>query len=114
MNPQADPDDADLALRAQLRALASVPSDADAVERLQRRALDQWRAQVAPPVPPMQRHGPLMTIAREHRRWWIGSAGLALGLVLLVGLWLQRPATDPALDDLLRPDVLSQMAAGEM
>jgi hypothetical protein len=114
MNPQADPDDADLTLRAQLRALTATQPDADAIERLQRHALDQWRAQVATPLLPARRHGPVLTAARDHRRWWIGSAGLALGLVLLVGLWLQRPATDPTLDDLLRPDVLSQMAAGEM
>lgn len=95
----------DAALQQALNAMHE-PMDTQA---LQQRVLAGWHAKHhASPARPwagvLALGGP--------RRWLLGSATLALGLVLAMGLWLQRP--DPVLQELLQLDVLSQMAAGEM
>ena len=46
------------------------------------------------------------------QRGWALAVGAVLAVTLGAMLWLQRP--DPAFDELLHPDVLSQMAIGEM
>jgi hypothetical protein len=47
-----------------------------------------------------------------RRQGWALAGGAVLALTLGAVLWLQRH--DPAFDELLHPDVLSQMAVGEM
>ncbi len=100
----------DLALRQQLRALPPSTPASD-IEALNRRVLEQWRESHGPTK---QRPGrsPVQAAGWGRRPWLVASTGLVVGLALVVGLWLQR--SDPAMDDLLRPDVLSQMAVGEM
>lgn len=95
----------DTTLRQALKAL-SEPMDTQA---LQQRVLASWQAQH--PTASARPWGGVLALGAP-RRWFLGSATLALGLVLAVGLWMQRP--DPVLQELLQLDVLSQMAAGEM
>ena len=99
---------ADAALRRQLGAMAPPASDVD-IEALNRRVLAQWRAQHLPQRAP---GAAVLTAGNAGGRWLAASAGLVLCAALAIGLWLQRG--DPAMDDLAHPDVLSQMAAGEM
>jgi hypothetical protein len=105
------PDDAALQ-----RALADLPPPVDAarIEALNRRVLAQWQetrgAAAAESVSGAR--GWLALHGGWRNRWLAGATGLAVGLALLVGTWLR--SADPALDELLQPDVLSQMAAGEM
>ena len=115
----ADPADADTAadrgLQQALRALP-VPTAPARLEALQARVLAQWQAAHAEATRPLL-SGPGLVRWRVggsalRRRWVLGS-GMALGgAALVLGLWLQQP--DPALEELLQPDVLSQMAVGEM
>ena len=111
----------DPGLRSALRAL---PAEVDPrqLEALEQRVLAQWREQVArtgrvPAASSMSSGGGSAVLggagpwAGFDRLRWLG---IALTIVGAVGalLWLQRP--DPVLDELLKVDVLSQMAAGEM
>lgn len=114
----SDPADADRAADARLQALLRSlppPDAATDLGALNARVLAQWQ----------ERHGPVahqadgaaavaVLAARQGARagWWITVSGLAAGLALGLGVWLQAP--DPVLEDLLQPDVLSQMAVGEM
>lgn len=108
--PPAPPDD--LGLRQRLReTLAHAP--ADGLEALESRALAQWRMRTAQgqSLPA----GPLAALQagwRHHPIAWSGTL-LALGLaaVLLLRLWAPP---DPALDELMQPDVLSLIAVGEL
>jgi hypothetical protein len=99
----------DAALR---RALLDLPPpDAD-TEALGARVLAQWQAShpAASAVGPR----PVAALAlrlRQHRLL-VGLAGLAAVAAIASAVLLLRP--DPALDELMQPDVLSQMAAGEM
>ncbi len=108
MKPEHDPDDAQLQ-RALREALAPDAADLEAVNE---RVLSQWQQQHDGASP--RARGPALTRAGRAgvRPWLIGATGLALGGALALGLWLQRP--DPAMEELLQLDVLSQMAAGEM
>jgi hypothetical protein len=101
----------DLALRRQLRALPSAAPAAE-LEALSRRVLAQWREQVAAPARHEAGVSTVLAAGQAGGRWLAMSAGLMLCAALAIGLWLQRG--DPVLDELARPDVLSQMAAGEM
>lgn len=92
----------------QLReALARLPRPADTAttEGLQQRALAAWHSTVGTPP---RRGGWAAGVLQ--RRWMLGGAGLAMGM-LAVGLWVTRP--DPVLQELLQPDVLSQIAADQ-
>lgn len=112
-DPRADADDR--ALRLQLRALKPSTTRADA---LADRVFAQWRelhGESAGTVTPNGRSGAVTLSGgpAARRRWWIGiTTGLLIGAVLATMVWMQRP--DPALDELLQADVLSQMAIGEL
>ena len=108
--------DADRALKQALSALPP-PVDSVRIEALNRRVLAQWqeaRGAVARPATGMAggARGWLALHGGWRSRWMVGATGLAVGLALVVGTWLR--SSDPALEELLQPDVLSQMAAGEM
>jgi len=90
------------------RALRDASADAGASEALQARVMAQWRAAHGTPA---QFNGQRTLRWSAALRWWAGAAGLALCAAVAVTLWLQRP--DPALEELMQPDVLSQMVAGE-
>ena len=114
MNLQRNTDAAldDDGLRQRLRE--SLPHSADAeLLALKDRTLHQWRlrgtAQTLQPAGPL---AVLQTAWRQHPALWSGAL-LALGLAFLLLLkpWHQP---DPALDELLQPDVLSLMSAGEL
>jgi hypothetical protein len=87
------------------------------------RVLAQWRAQHHPAASAAaaasaEAHGvggatATLGAHRGSRRGWFGiTAGLAACAVVALAMWLQRP--DPALDELMQADVLSQMALDEM
>ena len=100
----------DLALQQQLKSglNASQPADTQA---LQARVLTQWR-QARPHQPVTVGAGPAATLRaawRQHPLRWTGMV-----LLLALGLWLLRPVQDPALDELMQPDVLSLISAGEL
>lgn len=111
--PRHDADDQ--ALRLQLRALK--PSAAESAA-LGDRALAQWRELQGGPASAahLGHQGAAMVLGGHltARRWrWIGvTSGLLIGAVIAAILWAQRP--DPAIDELMQADVLSQMAIGEL
>lgn len=109
--PPQLPDD-EARLRSDLRrTVASPPSPG--LERLQQQALRDWQARCGPAH--LQRLGPLAALGLA---WPWAQQHKALGLLLLAGVVALalnlRPQADTALDDLQRPDVLSQMALGEL
>jgi len=102
----------DDALRQALRAL---PDDRADVDVLAARVMAQWRDRdtATGAVPTAVGNGLAALVGVGHSRTrWIGIAGLLAGAAIAVLFWTHRP--DPALDELLQPDVLSQMAIGEM
>lgn len=112
--PPRTPDDrTDDRLR---QALIGLPADGvrERLEALNHRVLAQWgEAQRLAPAG----HGgggPWLALRGRGGKasWAVGLAGLTAGLALVLAAWLRAP--DPALDDLSQPDVLSQMAAGEL
>ena len=112
-DPHVDTDDQ--ALRLQLRALNPSAAKADA---LADQVLAQWRelhGESVGAAPRIGRSGTALLSGGPpaRRRWWIGiTTGLLIGAVVATMVWVQRP--DPALDELLQADVLSQMAIGEL
>lgn len=114
----------DAELRRLLRDLPPAPADTDpaAVEALQRRVMGRWAAvhRVSEPViatAAAGRSGALgpdpLRSAPSARGWRIALAGaLVLAAVAATLAGLQRP--DPSIDELMRLDVLSQIAAGEL
>lgn len=117
-----DPAAEDQRLLSALRTLQP-QVDPRRLEALEQRVLAQWAEQVGrpgwAPVGPALAFGPGGAALRGGtgpgsgfgRLRWLG---IALTIVGAIGalLWLQRP--DPVLEELLKVDVLSQMAAGEM
>ncbi len=125
MNEQMPCDDsdrpavADDALRMRLRE--ALQPHTPAVDALSARVLAQWNEQHADPVVATARLGgsgaaaaaAVLGVRASRRRWWAGVTTGLLGCVVVAALvWLQRP--DPALEELMQTDVLSQMAIDEM
>lgn len=113
MNPQRPTaPDIDDDLRQRLRD--ALPRSADAeLTSLKERTLHQWRLRGS--AQPLHSPSPLAVLQagwRQHPALWSGTL-LALGFAALVLLkpWHQP---DPALDELLQPDVLYLMTAGEL
>ncbi len=104
-------DDPDTRLR---QALLGLP--ADVPEALSQRVMAQWHEahNLAPAVGQTDVSRPWLSLWGRGGRtsWVLGAAGLTAGLALVLNTWLRTP--DPTLDELLQPDVLSQMTAGEM
>lgn len=98
-------------LRQGLEA-ATVPAGSEALEE---RVLAQWRQRHSVAAPATA--GGAAALRPPHgmgrRPLWLASGALLLAALLLTTLasW-QRP--DPALDELMQLDVLSEMALGEM
>jgi hypothetical protein len=113
MNAQAptrqNPDDQQL--RERLReGLAQAPSDG--LETLEARALEHWRQRTAAQVSHRGPRAVLQAGWHQHPALVSGALlALALAALLLIKPWAQP---DPVLDELLQPDVLSLMAAGEL
>ena len=110
MTPYKPRTDSETALDQRLkRSLGSLPPRSVAAA-LEQRVLAGWQAQLGA----MPRRGAVLAWGDlwQQRRWRLGGAGFALGLVLAVGVWLNRP--DPVLQELLQPDVLSQIAADQL
>ena len=104
------PDDA--LLKRLLREAGDAPPAG--LEALNARVLDQWRDQCGASMAQPQGPAAVLKIASllGRRPVWIAASGLLVAGLIMAGLWAHRP--EPPLDDLLEPDVLSQMAAGEL
>ena len=105
--PDETPDTAaDLALRtAMRRSLADSP--AQGLDDLQAKVIAQWRQRVQ--VEPVTALG---TSAGWHalpRAWGLAALALAAAALLLM-----NTAPDPAMDELMQPDVLSLISLGEL
>lgn len=100
----------DEALREQLKATLTQGDD-EGSDALQARVLAQWR-QAHPStgaVISTGSAGALQAAWRQHPVLWTGAVA-----ALLLGMWLLRPAQDPAWDELMQPDVLTLISAGEL
>lgn len=104
-------EDGDRALKEALAALPT-PDDARRIASLEQRVMAQWRQTQDAGVVGAGAASVQLARFGVRRHWLVSAMGLALGLAILFGTWLH--ARDPLIDDLLQPDVLSQMAAGEM
>lgn len=99
----------DEALRARLRQTLS--QHTDDTDALQARVLAQWH-QYRPATVTANSAGPVATLQaawRQHPLLWTGAL-----VALLATLWALRPAQDPVLEELLQPDVLTLISAGEL
>ena len=103
------PADADDALRATMRAALSSGSDAD-LAPLQSRVLAQWRMRTATASLATPLGGGVAGL-RQHPRL-LALAALALAVAIAGSVYLKRG--DPALDELIEPDVLSLIMIGEL
>jgi hypothetical protein len=105
--------DQDPALRGRLRAAldADAPAETDALEE---RVLEQWRQRHAATGTVLASAGGAVLHApgRGRRPLWLVSGALLLVALLITGVTWQRH--DPAMDELMQLDVLSEMALGEM
>ena len=100
----------DEAFRDQLKAALTHGTD-DSADALQARVLAQWR-QSHPASDVAVSSGPaglLQAAWRQHPLLWSGAVA-----ALLLGMWMLRPAQDPALEELMQPDVLTLISAGEL
>ncbi|MDQ7746571.1 hypothetical protein [Hydrogenophaga pseudoflava] len=100
----------DEALREQLKHTLAQGTD-EGSDALQARVLAQWR-QARPPAVMATWHGPLASLQagwRLHPVLWTGAL-----VALAMALWMLRPSQDPALEELMQPDVLTLISAGEL
>ena len=108
--PPADDD----ALKGALRGAMSDQPAAD-TDALAKRVMVQWadaHAQAAAPVVAAAGRSAMLGSALRRHKLWLGMAGVAAVALVATAVALLRP--DPALEELMQPDVLSQMAIGEM
>jgi hypothetical protein len=108
--PNDRADERDEALRERLKhTLAQAPDDG--ADALQARVLAQWR-QARPQPVVVASTGPLASLQaawRHHPVIWTGAL-----MALAMAVWMLRPAQDPALEELMQPDVLTLISAGEL
>lgn len=100
----------DEALKDRLKASLSQAPDEDS-QALQARVLAQWH-QARPRGPVVTASGPLAFLQaawRHHPVLWTGAL-----VALAMALWMLRPAQDPALEELMQPDVLTLISNGEL
>jgi len=110
----APTDAADARLLAALRAMPPLlaKADADAADALNARVMAQWHERHATGAATVGQRGPTLAARLWQRRVWVGSAGLLAVAAVATAVLVTRP--DPSIEDLMQPDVLSQMAIGEM
>jgi hypothetical protein len=100
----------DIELKDQLKATLTQAPDEDA-SALEARVLAQWR-QVRPSQVVGISTGPVASLQaawRNHPVLWTGAL-----VALAMALWMLRPVQDPALDELMQPDLLTLIFAGEL
>ena len=103
----------DPSLKRALQALPAAAAGAE-LDALGQRVLYDWHARQASGDAVQAATAPGATLGARlwQRRVWVGSAGLAAVAVVATAVLVTRP--DPVLDELMQPDVLSEMAIGEM
>ena len=109
-HPNERADGRDEALRERLKNTPTQGSG-ESSDALQARVLAQWH-QSRPPAVAVTSHGPLASLQaawRQHPVLWTGAL-----VVMAVALWMLRPAQDPVLEELMQPDVLTLISAGEL
>ena len=102
----------DHALRARLRS--GLHNASEGSEALEARVLAQWRQRHAATeaVAASAAGASLRSPGTPRRPWWLASGALlAAALLITLATW-QRP--DPAMEELMQLDVLSEMTLGEM
>jgi len=100
----------DEALRTRMKTSLMQGAD-EGTGALQARVLAQWR-QARPQGVVVSSTGPVASLQAAWRQrpvMWAGALA-----VLVIALWLLRPAQDPALEELMQPDVLTLISAGEL
>lgn len=110
LHSESRPSHDDPALRSGMRqALRNAP--ADGLAALESRALQQWRHHHGP----ARAHGPVAALQlgwRQHPGWFSsGLLALAIVVVLAARSWMP---SDPGIDELMQPDVLSLISMGEL
>lgn len=108
--PNQHTDGRDEALKGRLKQALAQGTDQDS-DALQARVLAQWR-QTRPPAVVVSSNGPLASLQgawRQHPLLWTGAL-----VALAMALWMLRPAQDPALEELMQPDVLTLISNGEL
>lgn len=109
-HPNERADESDEQLRARLKHTLAQGSE-DSADALQARVLAQWR-QARPQAVVVTSQGPLASLQaawRQHPVMWTGAL-----VALVLALWMLRPAQDPALEELMQPDVLTLISNGEL
>ncbi|MFC3683595.1 hypothetical protein [Hydrogenophaga luteola] len=100
----------DEALKGRLKHTLAQSTNEDS-DALQARVLAQWR-QSRPQQVVVTSNGPLASLQaawRQHPVLWTGAL-----VALVMALWMLRPAQDPALEELMQPDVLMLISNGEL
>ncbi len=105
--------DQDLALRARLRTALDAGTNAN-TDALEERVLAQWRQRHAATDTVLASAGgaALQAPGRGRRPLWLVSGAVLVTALLITVVTWQRH--DPAMDELMQLDVLSEMAWGEM
>ncbi len=107
------PTSGDESLRQALLALPPQAAPAD-IDALSERVLAQWSERQGMAQAASRTSGGVLALGSRLRRHplWLATASIATVVALASAVLLTRP--DPALEELMQPDVLSQIAIGEM